>query len=129
MEEITVEEVIQYHVELMLDSEQVREQGLGGKLLHPGNLNFVIEFSNRYCDPFERAAFILHGLATGHPFIEGNKRIAFMLASYVLLLTSERYVIISSHEENNQFVRAVAEGKKTRQEVETWLRSVTKKEC
>jgi death-on-curing protein len=129
MEEFTVEEVISYHIEIILASDREEDRGMEGKLLTPGNLYFVVEFSSGYSDPFERAAFILHGLATGHAFIEGNKRIAFQLASLVLLRTPERYETVSSHEENDHFVRAIAEGKKTREEVETWLRSVTKKGC
>ncbi len=126
MEEFTVEEVLDYHVEILLASDREEDRGLEGRLLTPGNLDFVIEFSNGFSDPFERAAFILHGLATGHAFVEGNKRIAFLLASLVLLRTPERYEIQSCPEENDRLVRDVAEGKKTREEVETWLRSVTK---
>ncbi|WP_292729885.1 type II toxin-antitoxin system death-on-curing family toxin [Methanoculleus sp.] len=129
MEEFTVEEIISYHIEIILASDREDDRGMEGKLLTPGNLYFVVEFSSGYSDPFERAAFILHSLAIGHAFIAGNKRIAFQLASLVLLRTPERYETMSSHEENDHFVRAIAEGKKTREEVETWLRSVTKKGC
>ena len=125
----TVEEIIRYHIEIILESDRKEDQGFGGKLLIPGNLDFVVEFSSGYSDPFERAAFILHGLVTGHAFVEGNKRIAFLLASIVLVRTPERYEIVSSPEENNRFIRSVAEGRMTKEEVETWLRSVTKKSC
>ncbi len=129
MEEFTVEEVISYHIEIILASDREEDRGMEGKLLTPGNLYFVVEFSSGYSDPFERAAFILHGLATGHAFIEGNKRIAFLLASLVLSRTPERYDIVSSPEENDRFVRDVAEGKTTIKDVEIWLRFVTKKDC
>ena len=129
MEEFTVEEIIEYHIEIIQESDREEEQGLGGKLLIPGNLDFVVEISKGYSDPFEKAAFILHGLATGHAFIEGNKRIAFLLASLILFRAPERYEIISSPEENNQFVRSIAEGRITKEKVEIWLRSVTKKGC
>lgn len=127
MEEFTVEEVIGYHIEIILASDREEDRGLEGRLLTPGNLDFVVEFSSGFSDPFERAAFILYGLATGHAFVEGNKRIAFLLASLVLLRTPERYEIVSCPEENDRFVRDVAEGKMTRGEVGTWLRSVTKR--
>lgn len=128
MEEFTVEEVIGYHIEIILASDREEDQGQEGRLLTPGNLFFVVEFSSGFSDPFERAAFILHGLATGHAFVAGNKRIAFLLASLVLLRTPERYEIGSSPEENNRFVRDIAEGKTAREEVEAWLRSVTKRD-
>ncbi|MCC7556041.1 MULTISPECIES: Fic family protein [Methanoculleus] len=49
-----------------------QDRGLEGRLLNPGNLDFVIAASNHIPDPFERAAFVLHGIATGHPFREIN---------------------------------------------------------
>lgn len=127
MEEYTVDEVIEFHIELIKASNREDDQGLGGILLQSGNLEFVLGVSNEIPEPFERAAFILHGLATGHAFVQGNKRIAFMLASLVLLRTPERYHIESPEEEIDCFVREVAQGKKTRDDVIGWLRLKTEK--
>ncbi|NLA99788.1 MAG: Fic family protein [Methanomicrobiales archaeon] len=85
MEEFTVEEVIGYQIEIIRASGVEEDQGLEGRLLNPGNLDFVITASNDISDPFKRAAFVLHGLVTGHPFVQGNKRIAFLLAALILL--------------------------------------------
>jgi death-on-curing protein len=84
MEEFTVEEVIGFQIEIIRASGIEEDQGLEGRLLNPGNLDFVIAVGNRIPDPFERAAFMLHGIATGHPFVQGNKRIAFLLAALIL---------------------------------------------
>ncbi len=127
MEEFTVEEVIGYQVEVIRASSVEEDRGLEGRLLNPGNLDFVIAVSNRIPDPFERAAFVLHGIATGHPFVQGNKRIAFLLAALILLRTPERYVVASSDAENNAFVRDVAGGGKTRKDVLDWLHAVAKR--
>lgn len=127
MEEYTVDEVIEFHIELIQASSREDDQGLGGILLQSGNLEYVIDVSNDIPGPFERAAFILHGLATGHAFVQGNKRMAFMLASLVLLRTPERYHIECQEEEIDTFVRDVAQGKKTRDEVMTWLWKNSKK--
>jgi hypothetical protein len=43
MEEFTVEEVIDYHVEILLASDREEDRGLEGRLLTPGNLDFVID--------------------------------------------------------------------------------------
>ena len=117
MEEFTVEEVIGYQIEIIRASGVEEDQGLEGRLLNPGNLDFVITASNDISDPFKRAAFVLHGLVTGHPFVQGNKRIAFLLAALILLRTPERYVITSPDEENNRVVREIAEGRLTREEL------------
>ncbi|MCM2465963.1 type II toxin-antitoxin system death-on-curing family toxin [Methanoculleus oceani] len=127
MEEFTVEEVIGYQVEIIRASGVEEDRGLEGRLLNPGNLDFVIAVGNRIPDPFERAAFMLHGIVTGHPFVQGNKRIAFLLAALILLRTPERYVIASSDAENNAFVRDVAGGDKTRKDVLDWLHVVVKR--
>jgi death-on-curing protein len=125
-EELTVDEVIRYHIEIILACDRKEDRGLEGRVLNPGNLNFTVTFSNNFSDPFERAAFVLHSIVTGHPFVQGNKRLAFLLAALILLRTPERYLIVSSAEENNRFVRAVAEGKLTQEDVRVWLRSVAK---
>ncbi|WP_332449972.1 Fic family protein [Methanoculleus sp.] len=125
MEEYTVEEVIGYQMEIIRASGVEEDRGLEGRLLNPGNLDFVITMSD-IPDPFKRAAFVLHGLVTGHPFLQGNKRIAFLLAALILLRTPERYVIASPDEENNRVVREIAEGRLTREEVLVWLHSVAK---
>ena len=126
MEEFTVEEVIGYQIEIIRASGVEEDQGLEGRLLNPGNLDFVITASNDISDPFKRAAFVLHGLVTGHPFVQGNKRIAFLLAALILLRTPERYVITSPDEENNRVVREIAEGRLMREELLIWLHSVAK---
>ncbi|MCK4270847.1 MAG: Fic family protein [Methanogenium sp.] len=128
MEELTFGEIIDYHREIIMASDLQEDRGLGGQLLNTGNLDFIITFSTNFSDPFEKAAFVLHGLATGHAFVQGNKRIAFLLAALILLRTTERYKIVSSDEENNHFVREVAKGSKTREEIRIWLHSVAKKD-
>ncbi|MCQ1539406.1 Fic family protein [Methanocalculus taiwanensis] len=127
MEDFTIEEVIGYQIEIILASDLDEDRGLEGLLLNPGNLDFTVTFSNNFPDPFERAAFVLHGLATGHAFVQGNKRVAFLLAALILLRTPERYTLTSSDEENDRFVRDVAEGRKTREDARVWLCSVVKK--
>lgn len=127
MEEYTIDEVIEFHIELIQASDREDDQGLGGVLLQRGNLEFVIGVSNDIHEPFERAAFILHGLATGHAFVQGNKRMAFMLAALILIRTPERYHIACQEEEIDTFVRDVAQGNKTRDGVRAWLRKYSKK--
>jgi death-on-curing protein len=34
--------------------------------------------------PFEKAAMLLRGITQGHPFVDGNKRVGFLLAAYYL---------------------------------------------
>jgi len=126
VEELTVEEIIGYHKEIIENSDFEGDQGLGGRFVNSGNLEFVIDFSSNYADPFDKAAYLLHGIVTGHPFVQGNKRLAFLLSSLILFRTPERYNIISTNEENDVFVREIAKGNKTFKEVSIWLRTIVK---
>ncbi len=125
---LTVDIVIEYHKRVIGASDAPEDLGTGGQLLFPGNLDFALEFYLEFADPLEQAAFLLHQIATGHPFVQGNKRMAFLLAALVLRRAPERYRIASSDEENNRVVRDVAEARMTRSAVESWLRSVVIKE-
>jgi death-on-curing protein len=127
MELLTVEEVIKFHKDLLRESRLKEDEDLGGCLSNKGNLEFIVEESNYINDPFEKAAWILFGIATGHPFVQGNKRMAFILAVLIIVRTPERYTLDTSDEENDSFVREVAEGRKTREDVIAWLRSKAKR--
>lgn len=37
-----------------------------------------------YTDPYEQAAALLHGIATNHPLVDGNKRTAWLAAATFL---------------------------------------------
>lgn len=125
---LTREIVLEYHRRIIAASDLPEDQGTGGLLLTPGNLDFTLDFSTEIVDPFERAAFLLYHIATGHAFVQGNKRIAFLLAALALLRTPERYQIESSPEEINRVVRDIAENRMSREDVASWLRSVAKNE-
>jgi death-on-curing protein len=41
--------------------------------------------------PFEKAAMLLRGITQGHPFVDGNKRTGFAVASYYLEISGHRW--------------------------------------
>ncbi|WP_354640760.1 type II toxin-antitoxin system death-on-curing family toxin [Kitasatospora camelliae] len=56
----------------------VRDLGLVASAAHrPGSQMFGVE---AYPGLFEKAAALLHSLASNHPFVDGNKRTAWMAA-------------------------------------------------
>lgn len=97
-------------------------------MINQGNLDFAIDFCNDIPEPFERAAYLLYHIATGHPFVSGNKRMAFLPVALVLHRTPEQYQIVGLAEENDRVIRSVAEGLMSQEEIEIWLRSIAKKE-
>ncbi|MFK0255730.1 type II toxin-antitoxin system death-on-curing family toxin [Streptomyces sp. NPDC090445] len=40
--------------------------------------------ASAYTDPYEQAAALLHGIATNHPLVDGNKRTAWLAAATFL---------------------------------------------
>ena len=58
-------------------------------------------------DVFDYAALNLEAIALGHPFVEGNKRTAFVMTGLIL---SENGYVLPDDEETFEFVRRVAMG-------------------
>lgn len=65
------------------------------------------------------AATLLHGIATMHTFFDGNKRMAFMAVNMPLKLQVMR--MITSKTAAASFTLLVARGKKTEDQVPTWI--------
>lgn len=81
----------------------------------------AICFGDPLNNPFGRATYYLHRISTRHPFVEGNKRTAFLTA-VLILLEDGNCMITNDVNENNEFVRSVAAGNISEEDVERWLR-------
>jgi len=66
------------------------------------------------------AAAYGYGLATSHPFVDGNKRVEF-LAMYVFLGLSGKE-IEADEPEVVELMVAIADGRRTEHEIAVWLR-------
>ena len=114
------EEALFYHRELVRrfgGVDGVRDEGVldatlnrpfatfGGKDLFPG--------------PAEKAAALLHGIISGHPFMDGNKRTGYALAR--LLLQDSGLDIGASQDEKYDLVIRVASGELDVDGVRNWL--------
>ncbi len=75
-------------------------------------------------DLCDLAALYAAGIARNHPFIDGNKRTAFM-AAYIFL-RSNRLSFHATEEEATATMLALAAGEMTAQAYADWLRSVTR---
>lgn len=70
--------------------------------------------------PFDAAAIVLSTIAVDHPFFDGNKRTAFVVAGFVLELAG--YEIVPTEDEAFGFIQAVASGQTSHDAFEQWLR-------
>lgn len=72
-------------------------------------------------DPVERAAYYLHRISTRHPYVEGNKRTAYLTA--LLIVHKELGArLIEDQAENDQFIRKIASGEVPQDDVIEWLK-------
>jgi len=75
--------------------------------------DYAIYQVNRSRNVLRKSTIILHGIATGHPFVDGNKRTAFVVADN--LVRDQGCQISATDEEVVSFILEVAEYKHTRE--------------
>lgn len=68
----------------------------------------------------EKAAVLMHSIVTNHPFVDGNKRTAFLAMQEFLRLNG--YEIVADTREVLELTLAIAEGKLDIPEIVDWLR-------
>jgi death-on-curing protein len=76
--------------------------------------------ANRTEDTFTRAAIILHAIGSQHPFMDGNKRTALIVAENVL--DQSGFFIAADEDSIVQFMLEVASYTHDPDEIEQWLR-------
>ena len=113
-----------YHAELLTEhggSAGLRDRGLlESALARPQNLA-------AYGDPtaFELAAAYAFGIAKNHPFVDGNKRVAFVASVTFLELNDWQFV--AAEEDAAIAFLGLAGGKVTEQDLSRWLEARSRK--
>jgi len=113
VEGLTVEVLLKLHRAAIL------MYGGADGVLDEGTLHYLAERSLLHHDPVHEAAYLLHSIATMHPFYDGNKRTALMAADAVLGLHGR--MLTASNDKAASFVLLVAQGKKTEEHVRKWI--------
>jgi death-on-curing protein len=114
--------VLSLHEELLVEhggASGVRDEGLlDSALARPQNI-----YSYDKTDLFTLAAAYISGIVRNHPFIDGNKRTAFM-TGYVFLGRNGKE-LIADEAEATEFMLALAGNKIAEKDFALWL----KKNC
>ena len=98
----------------------VRDEGLlDSALAQPRNLAAYGETD----DPFSLAASYGHGIARNHPFVDGNKRTAFVVTAFFLSLQNIR--VKTTQQDVVTMILALAAGTLSETEFAVWLRANT----
>jgi len=77
-----------------------------------------------YPDPKDKAAAIFESIISNHPFIDGNKRTAYVLMRLILL--EHNLTVRATENEKYDFVIKAASGKFTFEEIKAWIYLNTK---
>jgi len=78
-----------------------------------------------YPHVFDKAAAIFESLITNHPFIDGNKRTAYVLMR--LFLKNNEFDIYANEDEKYRFVIQAASGELRFDQIKSWIEKNTKK--
>ncbi len=73
----------------------------------------------------EKAAKLLELIIKNHPFVDGNKRTAYVL--FRLFLEENNLIIKASEEEKYKFIMSIASGKLKFEEILNWVKIHTEK--
>lgn len=82
------------------------------------------EIIREYVDIFKVSSIILRDFVQGHPFIDGNKRIAFELVD--ILLRENGYKFYAGKDEIIRFLLDLAKRQIRLKEVEKWVKKNVK---
>ena len=110
---------------LAMHARQLAEHGGGEGLRDDGLLESALQrpvdkFAYGDPDLFDLAAAYAYGIARNHPFVDGNKRTAFVAARTFLLING--YQIAASKEDRLSTFLGLAAGIVTEEQLASWFR-------
>lgn len=114
MNDVSVERVVEIHNDI------ITEFGGARGVRDLATIEFLIYQLNREISIFDKASIALHVICSEHPFIDGNKRTAFVFADN--LLKDEGYYIQATNDEVIEFMLEVARYAHTRKSVKRWIK-------
>jgi death on curing protein len=117
---IKIEEVEKIHdilIEKFGGLKGIRDQGALDSAINRPYQTF--DGQDLYPEPTDKAAAIFESIISNHPFIDGNKRTAYVLMR--LMLLSNEIDIHVAQEEKFNFVIKAAEGKLNLDQIRAWI--------
>lgn len=81
----------------------------------------TFEDDELYVDVYAKAAAIFQSVIMNHPFVDGNKRMGFLLGTSFLL--EHHVTLAASEDERFDFIMGIASGDLGYDNIVTWLRA------
>lgn len=119
---LSVDEVLAIHEELIArfgGSSGVRDAGLLESALHRPRTGY-------YGDLVEMAAALFESLLMNHPFVDGNKRVAFFATDIFLRLNSWR-LRVDSGEAHAFLIGLLEDSRADFEHLEPWIRGAVER--
>lgn len=117
---ITRAEAEFYHAQLIRQfggTVGLRDEGLLEAALNRPYLTFGGD--DLFPTPLDKSAALMHGIITGHPFLDGNKRTGYALGR--LLMQDGGLDIDATEDARYAMVIDVATGRMEVEDIKTWL--------
>lgn len=118
---IDINEVEKIHdilIEKFGGGKGIRDKGLLESAINRPFQTF--DGQDLYPDPVDKAAAIFESIITNHPFVDGNKRTAYVLMR--LILKSNNFDIRSGQNEKYDFVIKSASGQVSFDQIRAWIK-------
>lgn len=122
IDESKVEIIHDIQIERYGGANGIRDKGALESALNRPYLTF--DSKELYPEPIDKAAAILENLITNHPFIDGNKRTAFVQLK--LILMEHQTDIVEGENKKYTFVIEAASGELTFDQIKDWIASRVK---
>jgi len=123
---IDLKDVLNIH-NLLIDkfggSKGIRDRGALESAIYRPFATF--DHQDLYPTPPDKAAAILESIVINHPFVDGNKRTAYVLMRIILL--DSGFDIVASHDEKYKMVIAASTGDMRFEDIRTWIHLRCKK--
>ena len=117
---ITLKEVERIH-EVLIDkfggSKGIRDRGILESAINRPFQTF--DQTELYPLPVDKAAAIFESIISNHPFVDGNKRTAYVLMR--LILRENSLDIFANQDEKYEFVITAAKGEIKYEQIRQWL--------
>ncbi len=117
---IEIRDVLSIH-NLLIDkfggSKGIRDQGSLESAIHRPFATF--DNQDLYPAASDKAAAILESILINHPFVDGNKRTAYVLMR--LILINDGYDIAASQDEKYQMVISASKGEARFDDIKIWI--------
>lgn len=112
-----VEKIHDILIERFGGAKGIRDKGLLDSAINRPYQTF--DGQELYPGAVDKAAAIFESIISNHPFIDGNKRTAYVLMRLILL--ENNHDIYASQEEKFQFVIKAASTELTFEEIKAWI--------